>query len=347
MGADLYHFFTAHWLGQALVILGECLLVTVPLLLAVAYMTYVDRKVWASIQLRRGPNVVGPFGLLQPMADGLKLLLKETIVPSSANSVLFLIAPMITFITALIAWAVVPFDDGWVVADINVGILYLFAISSLGVYGIIIAGWASNSKYAFLGALRSAAQMVSYEVSIGFVLITVLLCAGSLNLTAIVKAQSGGFWSWYWLPLFPMFIVFFISALAETNRTPFDLPMSEAELVAGFHTEYSAMAFGLFFLGEYANMILLSGMGAVLFLGGWLSPLPFAPFTWVPGVVWFTLKALFMFFLFAMAKAMVPRYRYDQLMRLGWKVFLPLSLAMVAIVAAVIQYGALAQGVVK
>src|SRR5215216_5270206 len=233
-------FLTTHWLGQAILILLECLAVTVPLLVAVAYMTYVDRKVWASIQLRRGPNVVGPFGLLQPFADGLKLVLKETIVPSSANGILFVIAPMITFMTALVAWAVVPFDDGWVIANINVGILYLFAISSIGVYGIIIAGWALNSKYAFLGALRSAAQMVSYEVSIGFVLITVLLCAGSLNLSKIVLSQSGWFWNWYWLPLLPMFVIFFVSALAETNRTPFDLPMSEAELVAGFHTEYSS-----------------------------------------------------------------------------------------------------------
>ncbi len=333
----LAQFFTTHWLGHLIVMVAQCLAIVVPLLVAVAYMTYADRKIWAAIQLRRGPNVVGPFGLLQPFADGLKLVLKETIVPSGANKVLFVLAPMITFITALIAWAVVPFDDGWVVADINVGILYLFAISSLGVYGIMIAGWASNSKYAFLGALRSAAQMVSYEVSIGFVLITVLLCAGSLNLSAIVKAQEGGFWSWYWLPLFPMFIVFFISALAETNRTPFDLPMSEAELVAGFHTEYSAMTFGLFFLGEYANMILLSGMGAVLFLGGWYSPLPFAPFTWIPGVVWFALKIAVLLFVFSWTKGTVPRYRYDQLMRLGWKVFLPFSLLWVALTAAAIQ----------
>ncbi|HJQ58249.1 MAG TPA: NADH-quinone oxidoreductase subunit NuoH [Vineibacter sp.] len=329
-------FFTTHWFGQLIVIVAQCLAITVPLLVAVAYMTYADRKIWGAIQLRRGPNVVGPFGLLQPFADGLKLLLKETIIPSGANKVLFMLAPMITFITALIAWAVVPFDDGWVVADINVGILYLFAISSLGVYGIIIAGWASNSKYAFLGALRSAAQMVSYEVSIGFVLITVLLCAGSLNLTAIVKAQSGWFWNWYWLPLLPMFVVFFISALAETNRTPFDLPMSEAELVAGFHTEYSAMAFGLFFLGEYANMILLSAMAAVLFLGGWLSPVPYAPFTWIPGVVWFSLKIAALLFVFSWTKGTVPRYRYDQLMRLGWKVFLPFSLLWVALTAAAI-----------
>src|SRR5690348_553905 len=279
MYADLAHFFTVNWLGQAIVILAECLLVTVPLLLAVAYMTYADRKIWASIQLRRGPNVVGPFGLLQPMADGLKLVLKETIVPSSANTVLFLIAPMITFMTALIAWAVVPFSDGWVIADINVGILYLFAISSLGVYGIIIAGWASNSKYAFLGALRSAAQMVSYEVSMGFVLVSVLLCVGSLNLTDIVRAQHK---LWFCVPLFPMFIVFFVSALAETNRSPFDLPEGESEIVAGFFVEYSAMAFALFFLGEYANMILMSGMTTILFLGGWLAPVGMEPFTWVP-----------------------------------------------------------------
>lgn len=339
MSAELIHFFTVNWLGQLIVMLAQCLAVTVPLLVSVAYMTYVDRKVWASIQLRRGPNVVGPFGLLQPFADGLKLVLKETIVPSSANAVLFIIAPMITFMTALVAWAVVPFNDGWVIADINVGVLYLFAISSLGVYGIIIAGWASNSKYAFLGALRSAAQMVSYEVSIGFVLITVLLCVGSLNLSDVVMAQSGGIWHWFFLPLLPMFVIFFVSALAETNRTPFDLPMSEAELVAGFHTEYSAMTFGLFFLGEYANMILLSAMGAVLFLGGWMSPLPFAPFTYVPGVVWFALKIAFLLFVFSWTKGTLPRYRYDQLMRLGWKVFLPVSLGWVVLTAAVLQFG--------
>jgi NADH-quinone oxidoreductase subunit H len=339
MTADLIYFFTVNWLGQAIVILAECLLVTVPLLLAVAYMTYADRKIWASIQLRRGPNVVGPFGLLQPMADGLKLLLKETIVPSSANGILFLIAPMITFMTALIAWAVVPFDNGWVIANINVGILYLFAISSLGVYGVIIAGWASNSKYAFLGALRSAAQMVSYEVSIGFVLVTVMLCVGSLNLSKVVLAQSGGLWHWFWLPLLPMFVVFFISSLAETNRTPFDLPMSEAELVQGFQTEYSSIPFALFFLGEYANMILLSALGSVLFLGGWMSPLPFAPFTWVPGLVWFALKIAFLLFVFSWSKGTLPRYRYDQLMRLGWKVFLPLSLGWVVLTAAVLQFG--------
>ena len=332
-------FLTTNWLGQAILILLECLAVTVPLLVAVAYMTYVDRKVWASIQLRRGPNVVGPFGLLQPFADGLKLVLKETIVPSSANTILFLIAPMITFITALIAWAVVPFDDGWVIADLNVGILYLFAISSLGVYGIIIAGWASNSKYAFLGALRSAAQMVSYEVSIGFVLVTVLLCVGSLNLSKVVLAQSGWFWNWLWLPLLPMFVIYFVSALAETNRTPFDLPMSEAELVQGFQTEYSSMPFALFFLGEYANMILLSGLGSILFLGGWMSPIPYAPFTWIPGVIWFVLKIALLLFVFSWTKGTLPRYRYDQLMRLGWKVFLPVSLGWVVLTAAVLQFG--------
>ena len=335
----LIEFFTQNWLGRAIVILAECLLVTGPLLVAVAYMTYVDRKVWASIQLRRGPNVVGPFGLLQPFADGLKLMLKETIVPSSANGILFIIAPMITFLTALIAWAVVPFDDGWVIANINVGVLYLFAISSLGVYGVIIAGWASNSKYAFLGALRSAAQMVSYEVSIGFVLITVLLCVGSLNLSKVVLAQSGGFWHWYFLPFLPMFVIYFVSSLAETNRTPFDLPMSEAELVQGFQTEYSSMPFALFFLGEYANMILLSALGAILFLGGWMSPFPFAPFTWLPGLVWFCLKIAFLLFVFSWTKGTLPRYRYDQLMRLGWKVFLPVSLGYVVLTAAVLQFG--------
>lgn len=328
-------FFTGY-VWPTIIIVAQCLAVVVPLLVAVAYMTYVDRKVWAAIQLRRGPNVVGPFGLLQPFADGLKLVLKETIVPAAANRLLFILAPMITFVTALIAWAVVPFDDGWVISNINVGVLYLFAISSLGVYGIIIAGWASNSKYAFLGALRSAAQMVSYEVSIGFVLITVLLCAGSLNLSDIVRAQSGGIWHWYFIPLLPMFVIFFISALAETNRTPFDLPMSEAELVAGFHTEYSAMTFGLFFLGEYANMILLSAMGAVLFLGGWHAPIEVAPFTWVPGVVWFALKIAFLLFVFSWTKGTLPRYRYDQLMRLGWKVFLPISLFWVVLTAGVL-----------
>jgi len=321
------------------IIVAQILALVVPLLVAIAFLTLAERKVIAAMQLRKGPNVVGPFGLLQPFADGLKLVLKETIVPSSANTILFLIAPMITFITALIAWAVVPFDDGWVIADINVGILYLFAISSLGVYGIIIAGWASNSKYASLGALRSAAQMVSYEVSIGFVLVTVLLCVGSLNLSKVVLAQSGWFWNWFWLPLLPMFVIYFVSALAETNRTPFDLPMSEAELVQGFQTEYSSMPFALFFLGEYANMILLSGLGSILFLGGWMSPIPYAPFTWIPGVIWFALKIALLLFVFSWTKGTLPRYRYDQLMRLGWKVFLPVSLGWVVLTAAVLQFG--------
>ena len=286
------------------------------------------------MQLRKGPNVVGPFGLFQPVADGLKLLVKETVIPSGANRVVFILAPMLTFILALVAWAVIPFDAGWVLADINVGVLYLFAISSLGVYGIIMAGWASNSKYAFLGALRSAAQMVSYEVAIGFVIITVLVCVGSLNLTDVVMAQQGGgFWSWYWLPLFPMFIIFFISALAETNRHPFDLPEAEAELVAGYNVEYSSMTFALFFLGEYANMILMSGMTAVLFLGGWLPPFDIEPFTWIPGVIWFALKIALCLFVFLWVRATFPRYRYDQLMRLGWKVFLPFSLLWVALTA--------------
>ncbi len=322
------------YLWPGLIIVGQVLLIILPIMGAVAYLTFAERKVIAAMQLRKGPNVVGPFGLLQPVADGLKLLVKETVVPSGANRVVFILAPMLTFILALVAWAVIPFDAGWVLADINVGILYLFAISSLGVYGIIMAGWASNSKYAFLGALRSAAQMVSYEVAIGFVIITVLMCVGSLNLTDIVMAQQGsGFWSWYWLPLFPMFIIFFISALAETNRHPFDLPEAEAELVAGYNVEYSSMTFALFFLGEYANMILMSGMTAVLFLGGWLPPFDIEPFTWVPGIIWFALKIALCLFVFLWVRATFPRYRYDQLMRLGWKVFLPFSLLWVVVTA--------------
>ena len=322
------------YLWPGLLIVGQVLLIILPIMGAVAYLTFAERKVIAAMQLRKGPNVVGPFGLLQPVADGLKLLVKETVVPSGANRVVFILAPMLTFILALVAWAVIPFDAGWVLADINVGILYLFAISSLGVYGIIMAGWASNSKYAFLGALRSAAQMVSYEVAIGFVIITVLMCVGSLNLTDIVMAQQGsGFWSWYWLPLFPMFIIFFISALAETNRHPFDLPEAEAELVAGYNVEYSSMTFALFFLGEYANMILMSGMTAVLFLGGWLPPFDIGPFTWVPGIIWFALKIALCLFVFLWVRATFPRYRYDQLMRLGWKVFLPFSLLWVVVTA--------------
>lgn len=316
---------------QYLIALGmiifHILLIVVPLLIAVAYLTYVERKVMAAMQMRQGPNLVGPFGLLQPFADGIKLLSKETIIPTSANPILFVMAPMLTFFLSLIAWAVIPFDQGWVLADINVGVLYLFAISSLGVYGIVIAGWASNSVYAFLGALRSAAQMVSYEVSMGFVIITVLLCAGSLNLTEIVKAQEG---LWFFIPLFPMFVVFIISILAETNRTPFDLPEGESELVGGYNVEYSAMTFALFFLGEYANMILMSGIATTLFLGGWLPPFNWEIFDAVPGIVWFALKTAIILFIFIWVRATVPRFRYDQLMRLGWKVFLPLSLIWVA-----------------
>ncbi|MBV8778784.1 MAG: NADH-quinone oxidoreductase subunit NuoH [Alphaproteobacteria bacterium] len=311
----------------------QVLFVAVPLLVAIAYYTYFERKVLAYSQLRKGPNVVGPLGLLQPFADGLKLLLKETIVPSGANRIVFVAAPMITFSLALVAWAVIPFDVGVVIANINVGILYLFAISSLSVYGIIMAGWASNSRYAFLGALRSAAQMVSYEVSIGFVLVTVLLCVGSLNLTDIVLAQRH---VWFVIPLLPMAVVFFVSGLAETNRAPFDLPEGESELVAGFHVEYSAMSFGLFFLGEYGNMILMSAMTSILFLGGWLSPIPLEPFTWIPGPLWLLAKILFVMFCFLWVRATFPRFRYDQLMRLGWKVFLPLSLFWLVLTAGVL-----------
>ena len=329
------------YLLPGIIIVGQILLIVAPLLGAVAYLTFAERKVIAAMQLRKGPNVVGPFGLLQPLADGVKLLIKETVIPSGANRVVFVIAPMLTFVLGLIAWAVIPFDAGWVLADINVGILYLFAISSLGVYGIIMAGWASNSKYAFLGALRSAAQMVSYEVAIGFVIITVLMCVGSLNLTDIVLAQQGGgFWSWFWLPLLPMFVIFFISALAETNRHPFDLPEAEAELVSGYNVEYSSMTFALFFLGEYANMILMSGMTSVLFLGGWLPPFDIEPFTWIPGIVWFALKISLCLFVFLWVRAAFPRYRYDQLMRLGWKVFLPFSLVWVVITGgALLAFG--------
>jgi len=318
------------------IIVAQVLAIVVPLLICVAFLTLAERKVIAAIQLRKGPNVVGPFGLLQPFADGLKLLLKETIIPSGANRGVFILAPMITFLLSLVAWAVIPFGTGMVVADINVGILYLFAISSLGVYGIIMAGWASNSKYAFLGALRSAAQMVSYEVSIGFVMITVLLCVGSLNLSQIVLAQKGGFWHWFWLPLLPMFVIFFVSALAETNRSPFDLPEGESEIVAGYFVEYSSMAFALFFLGEYSAMILMSGMTSILFLGGWLPLFDFAPFNWIPGPIWFAAKIAFCLFCFLWVRATLPRYRYDQLMRLGWKVFLPFSLIWVVLTAGVL-----------
>ncbi|HZT20705.1 MAG TPA: NADH-quinone oxidoreductase subunit NuoH [Dongiaceae bacterium] len=321
----------------AAIIVGEVIAIIVPLLIAIAYLTYAERKVLAAMQLRLGPNVVGPFGLLQPFADGLKLLHKETIIPSGANRVVFVAAPMVTFVLALVAWAVIPFGPGIVLANINVGVLYLFAISSLGVYGIVMAGWASNSKYPFLGALRSAAQMVSYEVSIGFVIITVLLCVGSLNLSDIVMAQRH---VWFALPLLPMFVVFFISALAETNRPPFDLPESESELVAGYFAEYSSMTFALFFLGEYGNMILMSAITSILFLGGWLPPVDIAPFNWIPGPIWFAAKIALVLFLFLWVRATFPRYRYDQLMRLGWKVFLPLSLLWVVVTAgALVAFG--------
>jgi NADH-quinone oxidoreductase subunit H len=320
-------------IGIVILTVIEALALLVPVLMGVAYMTYAERKVMAAMQLRKGPNVVGWFGLLQPFADAIKMLTKETIIPSGANRVLFIMAPMLTFILAMLAWAVIPVNDGWAIANINVGILYLFAISSLGVYGIIIAGWASNSKYAFLGALRSAAQMVSYEVSMGFVLVTVLLWAGSLNLTDIVRAQTR---IWFFIPLFPMFIIFFISGLAETNRAPFDLPEGESEIVAGFFVEYSSMSFGLFFLGEYANMILMSTMTSILFLGGWLPPLSVAPFTWIPGPLWLILKICICLFTFIWVRATFPRYRYDQLMRLGWKVFLPFSLFWLVLTAGVL-----------
>jgi NADH-quinone oxidoreductase subunit H len=329
----------------------QSLVLLVVLLIFVAYLLLMDRKVWAAVQLRRGPNVVGAFGLLQSFADLLKFLLKEPVIPSGANKGVFLLAPLATAVFALAAWAVIPVnEDGfgrWVISDLNVGILYVLAISSLGVYGIIMGGWASNSKYAFMGSLRSAAQMVSYEVSIGFVIICVLLLAGSLNMTDIVNAQRTGigtaaglpstFLDWYWLSLFPMFAVFFISALAETNRPPFDLPEAESELVAGFMVEYSSTPYLLFMLGEYVAVTTMCALTTILFLGGWLPPVNVAPFTWVPGIIWFILKAVFVFFMFAMVKAMVPRYRYDQLMRLGWKVFLPLSLAAVIVVAGVLQ----------
>jgi NADH-quinone oxidoreductase subunit H len=340
-------FWTFIW--PLIVLVAESVLLLVVLLVAIAYVLLADRKIWAAVQMRRGPNVVGPFGLFQSFADLLKFMVKEPVIPAGANKGVFLLAPLVTCVLALAAWAVIPVNIGWVISDINVGVLYIFAISSLMVYGVIMAGWASNSKYSFLAAVRSAAQMVSYEVSIGFVIITVLLCAGSLNLSAIVEAQNGrfGLFNWYWLPLFPMFVVFFISALAETNRPPFDLVEAESELVAGFMVEYGSSPYMMFMLGEYVAIATMCAMAAIMFLGGWLSPIPYPPFTWVPGVIWFTLKALFMFFMFAMVKAIVPRYRYDQLMRLGWKVFLPLSLAMVAVVAAVIQYGGMAAGAMK
>ena len=341
------------WIVALAWIAGASVLLLTVLLIYVAYIILVDRKVWAAVHLRRGPNVVGPFGLLQSFADLLKFVLKEPVIPSGADKGIFLLAPVVTSVLALAAWAVIPVSENswgkWVISDLNVGILYIFAISSLGVYGIIMGGWASNSKYPFLGSLRSAAQMVSYEVSIGFVIITVLLCVGSLNMSDIVNAQKTGIGSrlglpqsmldWHWLALFPMFVVFFISALAETNRPPFDLPEAESELVAGFMVEYASTPYLLFMLGEYVAIVTMCALTTILFLGGWLPPVNAAPFTWVPGVFWFLFKITFVFFMFAMVKAMVPRYRYDQLMRLGWKVFLPLSLAMVVVVAGWLQYG--------
>ena len=313
----------------------KILFLLVPVLVSVAMIVWLDRRVWAFVQKRQGPNVVGPFGLLQSLADALKYIFKEIIIPSTSNKVIFILAPIVTMTLALISWAVIPFSATMVLADINVGILYLFAVSSLGVYGIIMGGWASNSKYPFLGAIRSAAQMVSYEVSIGVIIINVLLCVGSLNLNDIVEAQQN---LWFIIPLFPMFVIFFISALAETNRPPFDLPEAEAELVAGYQTEYSGMMYAMFWLGEYANILLMCAMGAILFLGGWMSPIEVYPFTLVPGAIWLILKILFLFILFALVKAIVPRYRYDQLMRLGWKVFLPLSLTWVVLTSSYLFY---------
>jgi len=313
----------------------KILFLLIPVLVSVAMIVWLDRRVWAFVQKRQGPNVVGPFGLFQSLADGLKYMFKEIIIPSSSNKVIFILAPIVTMTLALIAWAVIPFSATQVLADINVGILYLFAVSSLGVYGIIMGGWASNSKYPFLGAIRSAAQMVSYEVSIGVIIINVLLCVGSLNLNDIVLAQQN---LWFVIPLFPMFVIFFISALAETNRPPFDLPEAEAELAAGYQTEYSGMMYAMFWLGEYANILLMCALGSILFLGGWLSPIDIYPFTLIPGAIWLILKILFLFILFALVKATVPRYRYDQLMRLGWKVFLPLSLTWVVFTASYLFY---------
>ncbi len=318
----------------------ESLLLLVCLLLSTAALIYIERKIWGSVQMRRGPNVVGPWGTLQPFADFLKFIVKEPIIPAGANKGVFVLAPFVSVVLAISAWAVIPVADGWSISDINVGILYLFAVSSLGVYGLIMAGWASNSKYPLLAALRSAAQMVSYEVSIGFVIVTVVMCAGSLNLSDIVRSQDTrlGLLGWYWLPLLPMFVIFFVSSLAETNRAPFDLTEAESELVAGYSVEYSASLFLLQFLTELVAVLTMSAMTAVLFLGGWLSPLPFPPFTWVPGVIWFLVKTWAVVFMFSMVKAFVPRYRYDQLMRLGWKVFLPISLVMVVVVAAVLEF---------
>ena len=338
-GSRFGHWMHATNAGTVVRYILESLAMLAAVLISTAIFIYAERKVWGAVQLRRGPNVVGPWGTMQPFADFLKFILKEPIIPSGANKGVFILAPLVGVVLAMGAWAVIPVSEGWVVGDINVGILYLFAISSLGVYGVIMAGWASNSKYAFLSALRSAAQMVSYEVSIGFVIVTVLLCAGSLNLTDIVHAQDtrAGLLGWYWLRLLPMCVIFFVSALAETNRPPFDLVEAESELVAGYQVEYSASLFLLQFLGELVAILSMSALMATLFLGGWLSPIPFAPFTWVPGIIWFLLKAWSVALMFSMVKAVVPRYRYDQLMRLGWKVFLPISLVMVVVVAGVVE----------
>ncbi len=324
------------WLLEGVIIVAQCLAVTIGVLVSLAFLLYADRKIWAAVQLRRGPNVVGPFGLLQSFADFLKFMVKEVVVPAGADRVVFLLAPLATFILAMVAWAVIPFAEGWVISDLNVGILYLFAISSLGVYGVIMGGWASNSKYPFLGGLRSAAQMISYEVSIGFIIVAVLLTAGSLRISDIVIAQDrwGGFWGWYWLPHLPMMVLFFVSALAETNRPPFDLPEAESELVAGYQVEYGSTPYLLFMVGEYANIVLMCAMTSILFFGGWLAPFEGLP----DGVFWLVLKIVVVFFLFAMVKAVVPRYRYDQLMRLGWKVFLPFSLFWVAATASVMHF---------
>jgi NADH-quinone oxidoreductase subunit H len=346
----MYDFVTQFGpLWGALASVGQILGFIVVLLLSLAYLLLMDRKVWAAVQLRKGPNTVGAFGLLQSFADFIKFVVKEIVVPAGADRPLFLLAPLLTFIFAFITWAVIPVAPGWVISDLNVGILYIFAISSLGVYGIIIGGWASNSKYPFLGSLRSAAQMVSYEVSIGFVLVTILVMAGTMNLSTLVDAQAGGFWNWHVLsfdmlpwPAFlitiPMFVIFFISALAETNRPPFDLPEAESELVAGYQVEYSSTPYLLFMIGEYLNIVLMCALMTVLFFGGWHAPFDIAPFTWIPPVFWFAIKVVFFFFMFAMVKALVPRYRYDQLMRLGWKIFLPTSLAAVFVMAGIVVY---------
>jgi len=324
-----------NYLSSLMIETYKILFLLIPVLVAVAMIVWLDRRIWAFVQKRRGPNVVGPFGLFQSLADALKYMFKEIIIPASSNKVIFIIAPIVTMTLALISWAVIPFSEDFVLADINVGILYLFAISSLGVYGIIMGGWASNSKYPFLGSIRSAAQMISYEVSIGIIIVNVLLCVGSLNLSDIVLAQEN---IWFIVPLFPMFVIFFISALAETNRPPFDLPEAEAELVAGYQTEYSGMMYAMFWLGEYANILLMCAMGSILFLGGWLPPIDFFPFNLVPAPIWVIFKILFLFILFALVKAVVPRYRYDQLMKLGWKIFLPLSLVWVVITAGYLLY---------